>query len=67
MNGYPPQTRAMVLSQDGKQLYVTAGTAALGPLYPAEPGRLFVIDLATKMVSATVLINEWSPGGILLR
>jgi hypothetical protein len=67
VNGHPPQTRAMVLSQDNKRLYVTAGTAEYGPVYPSEPGRLFVIDVASKTVLATVLINEWSLGGILLR
>ena len=67
VNGHPPQTHAMVLSRDNKRLYVDAGTVEIGPVYPTESGRLFVIDVESKMVLATVLIDEWSLGGALLR
>jgi DNA-binding beta-propeller fold protein YncE len=67
VNGLPPATRSAVVSRDGTLLYVTNGTASLGPLYGPQPSRVLVVDITAKRILRQVPLNDWSPGAILLR
>ncbi|MGH7718252.1 MAG: YncE family protein [Gemmatimonadaceae bacterium] len=54
LGGPIPTSNRAAVSTDGRALYVSSGTASIGPLFPTQPGRLFVIDLPSRTLTASV-------------
>lgn len=65
--GQPPQTHFAAVSRDGRFLYVSAGTAEVGPLYTTQPARLLVVDVAHRTVIQSIPLAAWSPGPVFVR
>lgn len=63
----PPRTVDAVVSSDGAHVYITAGSNFIGPLYPGQPGRILVLDVANDSVSATIPLHDWGPGRVFVR
>jgi sugar lactone lactonase YvrE len=56
---FPPTLNNCAVSRDGRYLFVSSGTWKAGPLYPVQPGRLFVVDRSSGRLVRTVNIGDW--------
>ena len=55
-----PSTHRAVVSRDGSQVYVTAGTARLGPLFGFQPGRVLIVDASEEHLADVIPVGLWS-------
>ncbi|HET7622213.1 MAG TPA: hypothetical protein VFK39_09955 [Gemmatimonadaceae bacterium] len=62
----PPRTVDAVVSSDGAHVYITSGSNLVGPLYPGQPGRVLVLDVANDSISATIPLHDSGPGKIFV-
>jgi hypothetical protein len=64
--GPDPETGANVVSQvvawsaDGRLMYVTTGTASVGPLYHPQRSRLLTIDVARRTVVSSIPLGDYN-------
>jgi len=56
---FPPRLNNCAVSRDGRFLFVSSGTWEAGPLYPVQPGRLFVVDRSSGHLVRTVNMGDW--------
>ena len=61
VDGKPPTMHGAAVSADGKLLYVAAGSAATGPTFEAQPGRLLVVDALRGNLLGTTALGVWLP------
>jgi hypothetical protein len=50
----------------GRRLYVRSGSEEIGPLYPAQPARLLVVDLPARSVSSVLALRGYGLGNLLV-
>jgi hypothetical protein len=58
---FPPTLNDCGVSRDGRLLFISSGTGSRGPLFPVQPGRLFIVDRASGALARTVDIGDWAP------
>lgn len=63
-DGNPVVTHQMAFSHDGRWLFVAAGTASRGTLYPPQRAQVLVINARTLEFAKAVELNDW--GGSVL-
>jgi hypothetical protein len=66
--GDPTATRTGqgVASADGQTLFVRSGSDLVGPLYPAQPARLLIVDVNAKSLIPTIEIGGYGLGHVFL-
>jgi hypothetical protein len=62
----PLATQWAAVSNDGQDVYITAGTASGGPLFTPQPGRVLVVDAARRRLTGEILLNDWRPKEVLV-
>lgn len=67
VQGQPPSTRVVATSAGGRWLYITSGSAEVGPLFSAQPARLLVVDARTGQLDASISLPGWSTTWLLVR
>jgi hypothetical protein len=55
-------TRSAAFSPDGAIAYVLGGTRERGPVYPVQPTRVFVIDVASRQVTDVLHLGGFELG-----
>lgn len=65
--GSGPSVQFLATSADASRVYVLVGDPQVGPLYPAEPLSIIVLDSRTLEVLNTIAVNEWGGGTLLVR
>lgn len=52
-------THSAAVSLDGTSIYVTSGTASVGPLYGFAPSRLLIVDRRALNLLRSVELDDW--------
>ncbi len=63
----PPTMHGAAVSADGKRLYVTTGSATIGPLFGAQPGRLLVVDASRGTLLGAIDLGVWLPRDLFVQ
>ncbi len=61
------RTGLMAASRDGRTVYVRAGSDLVGPLYPAQPARLLVVDVVSRTLRRAVKLDGYGLGAVFIR
>lgn len=62
-----PTVQAVVVSRNGKYLYVLVGNERIGPLFPAQALKILVIDAGSRALLKSLDLNEWAGGAMVRR
>lgn len=60
--GGPRLSIAAAAGERPEQLYVTTGTARIGPTYPTDPSALVELDLRALSVKRLIPLGDWAVG-----
>jgi hypothetical protein len=61
----PPVMHAVSFGLDGRDAFVGVGTAARGPLYGVQRGRVLVIDLSSRQLTRAIDLDSWGVRSVL--
>jgi DNA-binding beta-propeller fold protein YncE len=66
VDGAPPTMHGAAVSVDGERLYVATGSAAVGPTFGSQPGRLLVLDASRGVLLRAIDLGVWLPVDLLV-
>ncbi|MGH2373691.1 MAG: hypothetical protein ACRDIC_09515 [bacterium] len=67
VNGAGPTVPAVAISRDSRTIYALVGNPSVGPLFPGQPLRVLIVDVASKAILKSFRVGEDGAGPIFVR